>query len=344
VGGVGAADGVRFAAGGEALGGVLPHRLQHQEAVGAVRPVRPLVLAHQALVDEGGEAVEGVEGDGLTGGGDGADGLQGAAPGEDGEAGEEALLLRLEQGVAPVQGVAQGLLAHGEVAGAAGEEGEALPGGVAQAGEQGLGRQQLDPGGGQLEGQGQPVQEAADLGDGDAVLRREGEVRARGPGALDEEAHRGAAADRGRVRLAGRLGEGQGRDGVLELGAEAQRGAAGDQDAQRRGGRQQVGDEGGGVEHLLEVVEHEQHPAPAAAPVRAAGLAPLGEHVGEGAGRIAGDGLAEVHGDGRGYVGGVGHRAEGDEPDAPREGGAQVGGHLQGEAGLARAARPGEGQ
>jgi len=55
-----------------------------------------------------------------------------------------------------------------------------------QAGQQRPGRQQLDPGGGQLDGQRQPVEAAADRRDVGGVVGGDGEPRPDQVGLLDE--------------------------------------------------------------------------------------------------------------------------------------------------------------
>src|SRR5690348_5672080 len=65
---------------------------------------------------------------------------------EDGHAGEEGAVGGVEEVVAPVHGAPQGLLAGGEVEGAAGEELER----TCEAGEEGLGGEEPYTGGGEL--------------------------------------------------------------------------------------------------------------------------------------------------------------------------------------------------
>ncbi len=93
----------------EALERVLADGLQHAEARLAVGTVLP---AQQALVQQRSEVVERGATDRLGGRG-------GAAADEDAQLGEEALLARLEQLVAPVNGRPQGLLPRRQVARAA---------------------------------------------------------------------------------------------------------------------------------------------------------------------------------------------------------------------------------
>src|SRR6266511_3223655 len=87
----------------EPLGSVMPDRLQHREPRILVRPLQP----HQARVDERRKPVDDVEvipADALRR-------LEGASSREHGELQEQALLLRLEQVVAPVDRGAEGALA-----------------------------------------------------------------------------------------------------------------------------------------------------------------------------------------------------------------------------------------
>lgn len=94
--------------------------------------------------------------------------LQGAAADEDGEPAEEALLLIRQQVVAPLDGVAQCLLAGGQIAWAPGEEVQAMR----ETLEQGLWGQQLAARRRQFDGQRQSVQTHADLSDDAGIGRR----------------------------------------------------------------------------------------------------------------------------------------------------------------------------
>ena len=60
----------------------------------------------------------------------------------------------------------------GQVASAPGQQRQP----VVEPGQQGRGRKHLDPRRGQLDGEGQPIQAPADLGDGDRVLRGQREL------------------------------------------------------------------------------------------------------------------------------------------------------------------------
>ena len=126
----------------------------------AVAPRLHLRL-HQGLVHQGGEEVQDV---GRAGGRPPSSGRPATAsaassvqpPAKTARRRKRACSAAGEQVVAPVQGGPQRLLAPAGGAGAAGEQGQA----VVQAGGHLLRGQDAGPGGGQLDGQGQPVQAA----------------------------------------------------------------------------------------------------------------------------------------------------------------------------------------
>ena len=92
---------------------------------------------------------------------------------------------RREQFVAPIDSRPQRLLPRRPVARAAVER-QALPG---HARQERLGRNHLDPRRGQLDGERQPVERQADIGNRARVLVGQGKPGARGPGALYEQPH-----------------------------------------------------------------------------------------------------------------------------------------------------------
>ena len=111
-------------------------------------------------------------------------------------------------------------------------------------------REQLDPGGGELDRERHAVEPGGDPGDGRGVLVRDPEVRPDGDGAGDEQADRlelGDDAASSRRSPAGRLsfsrsmrartsrGDGQARHRVLLLAADPQRRAARHEDPDSRG-------------------------------------------------------------------------------------------------------------
>ena len=110
----------------------------------------------------------------------------------------------------------------------------------------------------QLQSQGQAVEAAADLGHGRGVGLGQGEGGLGVLSPLDEQSHR---PDR-RQLLDGRqvagVGQGQGRHLKLALAPQPQADAAGRQHRQVGAGGEQVGDERGGGQHVLEVVQDQQ--------------------------------------------------------------------------------------
>ncbi len=125
----------------------------------------------------------------------------------------------------------------------------------------------------------------------------------------------------------------QPRDRVLLLARDMEGGAARDDRGQVGAGPQQLGDDGRRADHLLEVVEHEEHLPDADV---------LGQQLERGpAGRVR---HAEDAADRGRDQGGLADRLEGHEPDAVREPVRHRGGQLEREPGLARSARSGQRQ
>ena len=163
------------------------------------------------------------------------------------------------------------------------------------------------------------------------ILTSEGEGRVGCPRPLDEEADRGKCGQLVRFRQVVRVGHRQRRDGHDVLAGEPQGGPAGRQDRQARAPDQQVRGHRGRIEQVLEVVEDEQELAIAQQGSQTVDRGPPAavDHPED-----AGDGWSDEVGlaDGR----------EGDEDGAIGEVVAQVGGHPEGEGGLADAAGPGQ--
>ena len=163
------------------------------------------------------------------------------------------------------------------------------------------GRERLRAGGGELDGERERVEAAAELGD--LVARLE-------LGALAEEGDG--------LRLRERW------DRVLDLALHAQELAARDEESEVGAALKEGGELGGGLDHLLQVVEEEQQLALADV---------LGEAV------LCAEGLGDRLRDERGV-------AQGGEPDPEdaclvlRD---ECGSRLEREPGLARAPRPGQG-
>ena len=141
--------------------------------------------------------------------------------------------------MAPVDRRAERALARGQVAWAAGEEGQALP----EAREQRLRREQLHSRGGELDRKRKPVEAAADLRDRVAPAVQL-EARHRGRCALGEERERRLLLER--------------RKRVLLLARQAKRLAARRQHLQAGRRRQLLGDARSRVQKVLEVVENEE--------------------------------------------------------------------------------------
>ena len=183
-------------------------------------------------------------------------------------------------------------------------------------------RVRADAGRGQLDRQGQPVEAAHERSHGGLVLR-EGEVGPHGRGARHEEGHGGVLVERGQVEQVL----------VVECEAPTARGQDG------RAGA--AGPEGLGhlrrvVEHMVATVEDHEGSAVGQRPdhaVERAGAVDGGraEQVGEPAGDATRPGRAGVE------------RAQRAEPGATGPAGVVVPRQLDGEAGLPRAGRAGDG-
>ena len=125
--------------------------------------------------------------------------------------------------------------------------------------QQVAGMEQRQTGGGQLEGERHAVQPRAELPDGARVLCGQCELRVRLLGSLEQERDRRHAGQGVEVARSA-LGQAEGPDRDDLLAAHAKRRLAGHEDAaQWRRGRQ-LGHLRRGVEHVLEVVEDQQHP------------------------------------------------------------------------------------
>jgi hypothetical protein len=148
---------------------------------------------------------------------------------------------RLEQVPAPVDHGLEGLVPLRGVAGPATEQAEAV---LQAAGDLGH-RHHPHPGRGQLDGQRQPVQVAADLGH---LVGGQVGAGAGRPGPLGEQLHR--------------RGQGELREQVHRLRGEAQRSPTGGEHRQVLGHRDQGADQlGGAAEDVLAVVQDQQRRA-----------------------------------------------------------------------------------
>ena len=270
--------------------------------------------------------------------------LEAAAGGEDGQPPEQPPAGVFEEVIAPGDRTAQGLLPFGQVAGAAGQHGQLVP----EPFEDRLGRQELDPRCGQLDRQGHALEPSDDAGHRRGVLDGQAERRLdRGrPG--DEQADRLVAVERGRIRdpqLIGQLrppigAEGrwirrrrQARHRVLLLARYVEGGSTRDDHLQLARRPEELSDQRRGLDHLLEIVEDEQD---------LAGADPAGQAVADRDGAVLDE--SQDRGDRRSDEGRLANRFEGDEVDAVGEALGDRRRELEGQAGLAGAARAGQGE
>ena len=274
------ADELDLAVGLELLGGVRPDRVEQPEARLAVGDLLDL---DQALVDERHQAVEDVAAELGRRPADRLRRGEVAAAREDRQPVEQPPAAVVEQVVAPGDRAAERLLARGQVARAGGQDVEL----VVEPGQDRVGRQDLDPRGGQLDRQRHAVQPGADGGDRRGVLVGHREARADRDGAFDEQPDGRVLAERDRVddpRLAAEVEplepahlarvrrRRQARDRVFLLARDVEDGAARDDGLDVRRGPQEVGHDRGRRDDLLEVVEDEQ---------QALVAQPVGERLGD---------------------------------------------------------------
>ena len=244
---------------------------------------------------------------------------QGGAADEDTHESQQPARRCVQESLAPVQGGAHRALAGREVA-RTGLQRRVEPL------QQRRGIEQPRPGGGELEGEGQPGEALAGGADGRGV----GRVRAP-PGvdplrAIEQQPRRGGGRP---VRVVVHL---ERLHGVLRLAAHAQRRAAGGQDGQVGHGLDDRGDVRRGVEQVLDVVQHEEQVLAAQ---------PVDDVVGDGPRRVAGGGHGV--GDRREQLARLQERRELDQAYAVRVAVADRRRCGQGQAGLAHAAGAAEG-
>ena len=220
----------------ELLACELANRLHHPHAG---FPVGLLAQLQQALVHQRVDAVEDVDAEILLRVGDRLGRLERAAADKDRQSAEEALFGLTEQVVAPRNRAAQRLLSSGQIPGAAGEDLQP----AFHPAEHRRRRQCLHTCRRQLDGQRQPVEAVADLGDEARVLACELEVRLRGRRAFDKQGDGGIPrqrVERGRRR---RIRPRQRQHWHLVLLVEVQRLTARDEHRERRRNGQQLDDE-----------------------------------------------------------------------------------------------------
>jgi hypothetical protein len=177
---------------------------------------------------------------------------QGAPLRAHGEAAQHAPFRRRQQLPAPVDRRPERLLPVGPAAPAGGQDGEPIVQPVSQLRH----AEGADTGRGQLQGERDPVQAAADFGDGGGVVGAEAEPRCGRGGALDEKLHGAEGA-----QVAGQSGRGgrvQWRDGPQPFPRDRQRFLAGGEDLQAgRGTQQHLGHRGDGLDDVFAVVQEE---------------------------------------------------------------------------------------
>jgi hypothetical protein len=304
--------------------------------------VARLVDPDEALVDERAQSVEHVHAEVGRRPAHDLRHVEAPATAEDGQAVDESAGTGLEQVVAPGDRPAQRLLALREVARSGRQQREM----VLEAGEDLVGRQQLDAGGGELDRKRHAVQARCDACDGGGVRVRDLEIRTHRAGTGDEQPHGLELIERLHVEVTQRPRQvqpvdlreaagigwgGQPRHRVFLLAGDPQRDARGDETGDVRAAPQQVGHDGTGRHDLLEVVEDEQHPVLADV---------LGEHLDRGTTSTVHD--TQRASDRRGDEGRVADRFERHEPDAVGESIGRRGRELEREPCLARAARAGQ--
>ncbi len=241
---------------------------------------------------------------------------------------QQRALRVVEQRIGPVDGRPQRLLARQGGPAPAGEQAEALVEAVEQA-VQGQGAQ---PGGGELDGQRQPVQPAADRHDDRDRVVADRQPDALGPGPVHEQRDRVRGLGRHRAGIAG-LRQRQRRHPVDDLSADAERLTAGGEQAHPRASPDEgIGGLGARVDQVLAVVEDDQDV-----------LRDQGVEQGLQGGPAGLRDDPERSGDGRRHGLGVGDRGQFDQPHPVAAAVEQLGGHLQAQPRLAAPAGPGQG-
>ncbi len=129
---------------------------------------------------------------------------------------------------------------------------------ILEPAQEGSGWENLCPGRGELDGERQPVEALADLGDDRLRLLVQLEVRAHGAGALDEEKHSLRAGER--------------RHRILALGRDPQGPPARHQHLEPLARAEEDGEDLRGRADVFEVVEYDEH-----APVAELGFERLDE-------------------------------------------------------------------
>src|SRR5918996_557669 len=247
-GGVPAADLVLLARGRQPLAGELVDRLEHPEPR---FPRGGLAQTDQAVVDKGVQSVEHLDVE--TGTGHPLCGLQRPAAPERREASEQPLHFGFQEVVAPFDRSTEGSLTPREVARAPGEQREA----PAEPFDERPRAQHLHPAGRELDRQGEAIEPSDDLRDGHGVAFGEAELATDGGRSLDEQ-HDGLARREGLELRTLRIWERERSDQILVLAGEMEGHSTGGQKAEARGRVEEAPHLRGGVDDLLDVVQHQQ--------------------------------------------------------------------------------------
>ncbi|WP_434096172.1 hypothetical protein [Streptosporangium roseum] len=215
----------------------LSRRVQPFETVGRDRFEQPVPGAVRAVhggdqraVHQADQQIEHVGGVQILTGTDRLGRFQGAPVGVDGQPAQHDALGLGEQLPAPVDHRPQGLLPGRGTPLAGGQQAET----VVQPLGQPARAQRPDPGGRQLQREGEAVEPSADRRDRGGVVRVEDEARRGRRRARHEQAHGARPAQVGEFRAGGGAGELQRRDRLEHLSRDGQGLLAGRQDAQPR--------------------------------------------------------------------------------------------------------------
>jgi hypothetical protein len=186
--------------------------------------------------------------------------LQREAANEDGKAAEECLFGRREEVVGPGDGIGHRAQARRLVHWTTHEQRKLW----GKPGQEVRWHQDEAAGGGELDGEGQPVHPFADSGDGRGILYREPKVSRGCRGPLDEKLDGlgpGQCFERRQLARSGNSctarRQQQRRHGIDPLDCQMQRGAAGGEDCQARSRGQQVAQRRRSLGNLLEIVQDE---------------------------------------------------------------------------------------
>ena len=217
------------------------------------RLVHTILDHHQRLVHQRCEDVEHCFGLDPVSGAHGLRRVEREPVGEDGQPVQHQSLVRVEEIVAPVDGVPERPVASGHTAPLRCEESE--PG--SEATQHRVGRQRASPSGGELDRQRKAVEASTQLGNRGGVGVGQGKRRVRGACSIDEQAYRLGARDI--VDRRGRLGNREPGNEPRPLAGDAECLATRRQEPHAGAvSKQEVGCRGARVDQVLAVVQHHQ--------------------------------------------------------------------------------------